>query len=42
MYIKYTFGVAGLLILQVFGAVPLPVTLPLAIKALSLRLGSIL
>ena len=41
MYITYTFGVAGLLVRYVFGAVPLPVTTSLAIKALSLRLGSI-
>ena len=34
--------VANLFIYHAFGAVPLPVTLPLAIKALSLRLGSIL
>mgnify|MGYP005832179363 CR=1 FL=1 len=41
MYITYTFGVAGLLV-RLLGAVPLPVTTSLAIKALSLRLGSIL
>ena len=42
MYITYTFGVVGLLVRQVLGEVPLPVTTSLAIKALSLRLGSIL
>ena len=41
MYIKYTFvDVASLLTCQVLGAVPLPVTIPLAIEALSLRFGS--
>ena len=39
MYIIYTFGIAGLLVL---GAVLLPMIIFLAIKALSLRLGSIL
>src|SRR3954462_2689296 len=38
MYITYTFCFAGL----VLGAIPLPVTTSLAIKALSLGLGSIL
>ena len=41
MYIKYTFvHFAILLIRQVFGAVPLPVTIPFAVEALSFRLGS--
>ena len=41
MYIKYTFvHFAILLIGQVFGAVPLPVTISFAIEALSFRLGS--
>src|SRR6266566_629407 len=41
MYIKYTFvDIASLLISQVLGAIPLPVASPLAIEALSLRLGS--
>ena len=41
MYIKYTFvHFAILLICQVFGAVPLPVTIPFAVEALSFRLGS--
>ena len=41
MYIKYTFlHVAILLIRQVFGAVPLPVTIPFAVEALSFRLWS--
>src|SRR3989337_3419680 len=40
-YIEYTFvDVAHLLICQVLGAVPLPVTIPLAIETLSLRFGS--
>ena len=39
MYIKYTFvQFAILLIRQILGAVPLPVTSPLAVEALSLRL----
>ena len=42
MYIKYTFvHFAILLIRQVFGAVPLPVTSPFVVEALSFRLGSI-
>ena len=41
MYIKYTFvHFAILLICQIFGAVPLPVTISLAVEALSFRLGS--
>ena len=41
MYIKYTFVYfALLLICQVFGAVLLPVTISLAVEALSFRLGS--
>src|SRR5215216_873116 len=40
MYIKYTFCLAILLIRQILGAVPLPVTCPFAIEALSLRLRS--
>ena len=41
MYIKYTFvQFAILLIRQVFGAVPLLVTISFAVEALSLRLGS--
>ena len=41
MYIIYTFGhFAILLIRQVFGAVPLPVTISYAVEALSLRLRS--
>ena len=41
MYIKYTVvHFAILLIRQVFGAVPLPVTIPFAVEALSFRLGS--
>ena len=41
MYIKYTFVYfAILLIRQVFGAVPLPVTISFAVEALSLRLGT--
>src|SRR3990170_3450327 len=40
MYIKYTFvEVASFLIYQVFGAVPLPVTVPLTTEALSLGFG---
>ena len=41
MYIKCTFvHFAILLIRQVFGAVPLPVTISFAVEALSFRLGS--
>ena len=40
MYIKYTFHFAILLIRQVLGAVPLPVTSPFAVEALGLRLRS--
>ena len=41
MYIKYTFvHFAILLIRQVFGAVPLPVTISFAVEALSFRIGS--
>ena len=41
MYIKYSFVYfAILLIHQVFGAVPLPVTIPFVVEALSFRLGS--
>ena len=41
MDIKYTFvHFAILLIRQVFGAVPLLVTIPFAVEALSFRLGS--
>src|SRR3954466_14018917 len=40
MYIKYTFHFAFLLIRQILGAVPLPVTSPFAVEALSLRLRS--
>ena len=41
MYIKYTFvHFAILLIRQILGVVPLPVTSPFAVEALSLRLGS--
>ena len=41
MYIIYTFvHFAILLIRQVFGAVPLPVTISFAVEALSFRLGS--
>ena len=41
MYIIYTFvHFAILLIHQVFGAVPLPVTISFAVEALSFRLGS--
>ena len=39
MYIKYTFHFSILLIRQILGAVPLPVTVSLAIKALSLGFG---
>ena len=41
MYIKYTFvHFAILLIRQILGAIPLPVTSPFAVEALSLRLRS--
>ena len=40
MYIKYTFHFAILLIRQILGAVPLPVTSPIAVEALSFRLRS--
>ena len=41
MYIKYTFvHFAILLIRQILGVVPLPVTSPFAVEALSFRLGS--
>src|SRR5215216_1941548 len=40
MYIKYTFHFAILLIRHILGAVPLPVTSPFAVEALSLRLRS--
>ena len=41
MYIKYNFvHLAILLIRQVFGVVPLPVTISFAVEALSLRLRS--
>src|SRR3990170_2068098 len=40
MYIKYTFHFAILLIRQILGVVPLPVTNPFAVEALSLRLRS--
>ena len=41
LYIKYTFvHFAILLIRQILGAVPLPVTSPFAVEALSLRLRS--
>ena len=41
MYIKYTFvHFAILLIRQILGAVPFPVTSPFAVEALSLRLRS--
>src|SRR3990170_6494763 len=41
MYIKYTFvHFAILLIRQVFGAVPLPVTISFTVEALNFRLGS--
>ena len=39
MYIKYTFvHIAILLLRQILGAVPLPLTSPFAVEALSLRL----
>ena len=40
MYIKYTFHFAIPLIHQVFGVVPLPVSISFAVEALSFRLGS--
>ena len=40
MYIKYTFHFAILLIRQILGAVPLPVTSLFAVEALSLTLRS--
>ena len=41
MYIIYTlFGVGCLLVSQILGAIPLPVTSSLAMKALSFWLGS--
>ena len=41
MYVKYTFvHFAILLICQVFGVVPLPVTIPFVVEALSFRLRS--
>src|SRR6266536_1536188 len=40
MYIKYTFCLAILLIRQILGAVPLQVTSPFAVEALSFRLRS--
>ena len=41
MYIKYTFvHFAILLIRQVFGVVPLPLTISFTVEALSFRLGS--
>ena len=41
MYIKYTFvHFAILLIRQLFGIVPLPVTIPFAVETLSFRLWS--
>ena len=41
MYIKYTFvHFSILLIRQVFGVVPLPMTIPFAVEALSFRLNS--
>ena len=40
MYIKYTFHFAILLIRQILGAVPLPVTSPFGVEALSFRLRS--
>ena len=40
MYIKYTFHFAILLIRQILGAVPLPVTSPFVVEALSLSLRS--
>src|SRR6266498_999319 len=40
MYIKYTFHFVILLIRQILGAVPLPVTSPFGVEALSFRLRS--
>ena len=41
LYIKYTFvRFAILLIRQIFGVVPLPVTIPFVVEALSFRLRS--
>ena len=41
MYIKYTFvHFATILIRQILGAVPLPVTSPFAVESLSFRFGS--
>ena len=40
MYIKYTFHFAILLIRQILGAVPLPMTSPFAVEAFSFRLRS--
>ena len=40
MYIKYTFHFAILLIRQILGEVPLPVTSPFEVEALSLKLRS--
>ena len=41
MYIKYTFVHFDILLIrQILGAVPLPVTSPFAVEALSLRLRS--
>ena len=40
MYTKYTYvEVASLLIYHAFGVIPLPVTVPLTIEALSLGFG---
>ena len=40
MYVKYTFHFAILLIRQILGAVPLPVSSPFEVEALSFRLRS--
>ena len=40
MYIKYTFQFAILLLRQILGALPLPVTSSFAVEALNLRLRS--
>ena len=41
MYIKYSFVHFAILIIhQILGAVPLPVTSPFVVEALSLRLGT--
>src|SRR6266516_2051152 len=40
MYINYTFHFAILLIRQILGAVPLPLTSPFAVEALGFRLRS--